>query len=71
MEELVAEIGTAMICGELGLPTELHDSHPSYVGHWLAVLKADKSAIFVAAAKADQALAFLRSFAAEPKQLAA
>ncbi len=71
LEELVAELGAAMICGELGLPTELHDSHASYVDHWLRLLRADKSAIFVAAAKAEQAIAFLRSFAAASDQAAA
>jgi len=64
MEELVAEAGAAMICGDLGLPTELHDSHASYIGHWLAVLRADKSAIFLAAAKAEQAFNYLRAFSA-------
>ena len=64
MEELVAELGTAMLCGNLGLPTELHDSHASYLAHWLGILRADKSAIFLAATKAEQALAYLRSFAA-------
>jgi len=67
MEELVAELGSAMICGELGLPTELHDSHASYIDHWLRILKADRSAIFVAAAKAEQAITFLRSFAASDR----
>ena len=63
MEELVAEIGAGMICGELGLPTELHDSHASYVANWLGVLRADKSAVFVAAAKAEVAFNYLRAFA--------
>lgn len=71
MEELVAELGAAMICGELGLPTELHDSHASYIDHWLRLLRADKSAIFVAATKAEQAITYLRSFAAEFDRLVA
>jgi antirestriction protein ArdC len=76
MEELVAEVGTGFICGELGLPTELHDSHASYIASWLSVLRADKSAIFVAAAKAEQAFTYLRALsavteAASPLKLAA
>jgi antirestriction protein ArdC len=63
MEELVAELGAAMICGELGLPTAVHDSHASYIDHWLRILKAERSAIFVAATKAEQAVTFLRTFA--------
>ncbi|WP_242121370.1 ArdC family protein [Sphingomonas lacusdianchii] len=62
MEELVAEIGAGMICGELGLPTELHDSHASYIANWLGVLRGDKSAVFLAAAKAELAFNYLRAF---------
>jgi len=65
VEELVAELGSAMICGDLGLPTELHDSHASYLASWLSVLRADKTAIFLAATKAEQAFAHLRAFSAE------
>ena len=65
VEELVAELGSAMVCGDLGLPTELHDSHASYLDSWLKVLRADKTAIFLAASKAEQAFAFLRAFSAE------
>jgi len=61
----VAEIGSGLICAELGLPNELHDSHASYVDHWLRILRTDKTAIIHAAAKAEQALAYLRGFGAE------
>ena len=61
----VAELGSAMICGDLGLPTELHDSHANYLAGWLRVFKADKTAIFLAASKAEQAFSYLRSFSAE------
>ena len=67
MEELTAELGSAMICAELGLPATLHDSHAGYLEHWLRVLRADKSAIFLAAAKAEQAVAYLRAFSAAPQ----
>jgi len=77
-EELVAEITSGRICYELELPPELHDSHASYVDHWLEILKADKSAIITAASKAEQAFAWLAGFSdcgeaaqAEPEVLAA
>jgi antirestriction protein ArdC len=57
-----AELGAAMICGDLGLPTEMHDTHASYLASWLKVLKADKTAIFLAASKAEQAFSYLRAF---------
>ena len=65
-EELVAEISAGLGCAELGLPNELHDSHASYVGHWLGILKSDKTAIIHAASKAEQAFNYLRSFSAAP-----
>lgn len=63
-EELCAELGACMICADLGLPTELRDDHAGYLAHWLGVLRADTSAIFLAAAKAEQAFAYLRGFSA-------
>ena len=62
MEELTAELTASMICADLGLPTSLHDSHASYVSHWMTVMRADTSAIFTAAARAEQAFAYLRGF---------
>lgn len=70
-EELVAEVGAGLCCAELGLPNQLHDSHASYVGHWLGILRADKTAIIHAASKAEQALAYLKSFSGETHGLAA
>ncbi len=64
VEELVAEIGAGFVCAELGLPSELHDSHASYLASWLSILRADHTAIFLAAAKAEQAFAYLRAFSA-------
>ncbi|OYW87790.1 MAG: hypothetical protein B7Z20_04235, partial [Sphingobium sp. 32-64-5] len=62
-EELVAEIGSGLVCAHLGLPNELHDNHASYVAHWLGILRADKTAIIHAASKAEQAFTYLCAFA--------
>jgi antirestriction protein ArdC len=64
MEELVAELGAAFLCAELGITAEPRADHAQYLTHWLTVLKADKRAIFTAASKAAQASAFLESAAA-------
>ena len=64
-EELVAEIGAGMMCAELGLANEVHDSHASYVDHWLRILRADKTAIIHAAAKAEQAFSYLSAITFE------
>ena len=64
----VADIGAGIVCSELGLPAELHDSHASYVDHWLKVLKADSSAIIHAASKAEQAWRWLSGFSRAPEE---
>ena len=51
MEELVAELGAAFLCADLGLTPEPREDHAAYLRSWLVVLKADKRAIFTAAAK--------------------
>ena len=56
MEELVAELGAAFLCCELGLPTDPRKDHAPYIANWLKVLRNDKRAIFTAAAKAQEAL---------------
>ena len=58
----VAEQVSARICYELGLPADLHESHASYIAHWLDILKSDKTAIITAAAKADQAFNLLAAY---------
>ncbi|MCL4676974.1 MAG: DUF1738 domain-containing protein [Alphaproteobacteria bacterium] len=64
-EELVAELGSAFLAADLGLTLEPRDDHAAYLGHWLAVLKEDKRAIFSAAALAQRAADFLNSL--QPK----
>jgi antirestriction protein ArdC len=59
MEELVAELGAAFLCAELGITVEPRADHAQYLAHWLTVLKADKRAVFTAASKAADAAAFL------------
>ena len=58
-EELVAELSSAMIGAELGLPVTHLDSHASYIEHWLTLLKQDDRAILTAAAKAEEASSLL------------
>jgi antirestriction protein ArdC len=60
-EELVAELGSAFLCAELGITPEVRDDHAAYLASWLAVLKQDKRAIFAAASQAQRAADYLRS----------
>ena len=58
-EELVAELGAAFLCADLGITPEIRDDHAAYLGHWLKVLREDKRAIFSAAAHAQRAADYL------------
>ena len=58
-EELVAELGAAYLCADLGLALELREDHAAYIGSWIKVLKSDNRAIFQAAAHAETAVAYL------------
>jgi antirestriction protein ArdC len=61
MEELVAEIGSAFVCAELGLTPEVREDHAAYIAEWLRVLADDNKAIFTAAGHAQKAADFLRA----------
>jgi antirestriction protein ArdC len=56
-EELVAELGSAFLCAELGVVPTVR--HADYLGAWLEVLKADNRAIFQAASLASKAAEFV------------
>jgi antirestriction protein ArdC len=58
-EELVAELGAAFLCADLGVTLEPRPDHAGYLAHWLEVLKTDNRAIFTAAAKAQAAVDYL------------
>ena len=65
-EELIAEIGAAMLCAQLGMaPTERED-HAAYVASWLTSLRNDKRAIFRAASAAQAASEFILAKMAVP-----
>jgi antirestriction protein ArdC len=62
-EELVAEIGAAFLCAELGITQETRADHAQYLAQWLKLLKDDSRAIFSAAAKASEAASYLKRLA--------
>jgi len=61
MEELVAELGAAFLCADLGLTPEIRDDHAPYLASWLKVLKNDKRAVFTAASHAQRAADYLHA----------
>ncbi|HTN71859.1 MAG TPA: zincin-like metallopeptidase domain-containing protein [Methylomirabilota bacterium] len=60
-EELVAELGSAFLCADLGITPEVREDHAAYIGSWLKVLKDDKRLIFSAASQAQRATDYLHS----------
>lgn len=70
-EELIAELGAAFLCADLGITPETRDDHAAYLAHWLQVLKADNHAIFTAASQAQRAADFLHSITQQQEAQAA
>jgi antirestriction protein ArdC len=68
MEELRAELASAFVASELGIPTDI-PQHASYIREWIKPLKEDKREIFRAAADAqkiaDMELGFHPDYAAQ------
>lgn len=59
-EELVAELGAAFLCADLGVTPDVRDDHAAYIATWLKVLKEDKRLIFSAASHAQRAVEYLQ-----------
>ena len=70
-EELVAELGAAFLCADLGVTPEPRDDHASYIASWLEVLKNDKRAIFTASACASRAADFLHGLQQQAENIGA
>jgi len=60
-EELVAEIGSAFLCGDLDITPQPRADNVEYVRHWLKVLRDDKKAVFTAASLSRKAAEFLHA----------
>lgn len=61
MEELRAELASAFLAGELGIPADI-PQHASYIDNWLGPLKKDKREIFRAAADAQNVVDMVLGF---------
>ena len=57
-EELVAEMTAAILCVEAAIPYAL-ENHASYIGHWMNLIRHDKTAFIRALKDAGRASAFL------------
>jgi antirestriction protein ArdC len=56
-EELVAELGAAMLCAYTGIDGDLR--HSGYIESWLKALRNDKKFILSASGKAQSAMDYL------------
>jgi len=66
-EELVAELGSAFLCADLGITPEVREDHAAYIASWLKALHGDKRLIFTAAGHAQRAADYLHGL--QPHQI--
>lgn len=71
IEELIAELGAAYLCGLLGLANEPRADHAHYIKNWLTVLKNDSKAIVTAASAAQRAVDWMTEHVENRKVVAA
>jgi len=65
-EELIAEMGSAFLCGHAGIVDRTIDSSAAYLEGWLKQLQEDKTLIVHAAAQAQKAADFILGHKPEP-----
>ena len=63
-EELIAELGAAMLCGVTGIDKVTIDNSAAYLQAWIRVLKGDSKLIVQAASAAQKAADFIRGIPA-------
>lgn len=58
-EELVAEMGAAMLCGATGVTSEPREDHAKYLSSWIKHIKDDPKKLMTACSMAEKAATFL------------
>jgi antirestriction protein ArdC len=69
-EELVAEMTSAALCLELGIPSKM-ENHASYLDSWLKAAREDKEFLYKTIQQARVATEFLRSLQEKPQTIEA
>jgi antirestriction protein ArdC len=67
-EELIAELGAAMLCGITGISPSTLDTSSAYLKSWIDVLKGDSKLIVQAASQAQKAADFIQNTSANPQE---
>jgi len=70
LEELIAELGAAFLCADLGISDKPRDDHAAYLAGWVKALKAQPSVLMSAASAAEKAAAYLHGLQ-QPDAIAA
>ena len=60
-EELIAELGAAMLCGITGIEKQTLDQSASYIKSWIKVLKNDHTLIVTASQQAQKAVDYIQN----------
>ena len=60
-EELVAEIGSAFLCGTVGITQQTIDNQAAYIAGWLDLIHEEKDALLKAAGDAQKAVGYIIS----------
>jgi antirestriction protein ArdC len=70
-EELVAEMGAAMLCAEAGIFQETEENSAAYIANWLTKLENDNRLVVHAATKAQKAADYILNQAEQQLPMAA
>jgi antirestriction protein ArdC len=70
-EELIAELGSAMLCGVTGIVPATIENSASYLASWIKVLKGDSKLIVQAASAAQKAADYIRNTTEKPEETTA
>ena len=67
-EELIAELGSAFLCADLGIQSKARKDHASYIKSWLKLLNDSPKVIFDAASQSQKAVDFLHDLQKKNKK---
>jgi antirestriction protein ArdC len=68
-EELIAEMGAAMLCGVTGIAPATIQNSASYLQHWIQRLRGDSKLLISAASQAQKAADFIRNTSAKSEEI--
>ena len=67
-EELIAEMGAAMLCGVTGISPATIPNSASYLQHWITRLRGDSKLLISAASAAQKAADYIRGTSVKPEE---